>query len=1059
MKRKHKESNREYPKVSPSNELSNLVGVEEKKMRKHATVNTAKKTSNESNFHLQAHKLLKSTEIKRKYKTRLTSWIDNFQIFLNTLPIHEGIYISSLSREASNRPSRDLRFVKNIANHARNNLRCDQDISITFIRPECVGTFGLYKIDALPGPDIEMNIHMTIPKRCFKDKDFLNNRYFVKKFFYLMYLAEHLNSQNICSSIKCAYYNGNVLLPYLIVCPSSTERISIRLFLIPEQNYFKVTKFSPEINNINTQVFEQDIGIIENIEKLPTTYYNSALAFDASLAENHVFIEQIFSCSLSIREGLKLIVIWMNQRNLDTGMGAFSTELTIYFLVYLISQGMIDKNMTSYQVFTKFLFFIHTIDLTQKAISICEEISEEDLCTYKSYFDIVLMDKTGHYNTAAFLNINAYLKMKHECKLALDILDQWNIHSFSELFLTNITLYLQYDAILDVKNDNNYEFLLNTLDPKEKAKYIGNHTGLIIKILLDYLNKGFHKRVHNIVPIVPGTVEWNYGIRYRMTNRRLLFGIQLDPDFAFDNFECGIFSNNLEERNFKKFQSHNILSRVEVNLENNTIKGKRDIIKMISNYVMSETLHLNHKLYYNELEDFLVNGKVKTWYPSGTNEETVQKIINYSDDLEQKIKSLTIKPQITGIEVVSDVFCYTNVFPPIPTAYISEKELTYIKDELVHVAPKYVESIESLIKLAYSPKNMDKSSILQQMKNVFVQISELLKKQYHIVSSLNSSYLDVLHKGIVFRYYLYLPKELSSLKGTNFLQMQEKLHVVPKVVEALKSINTQYPSYGVSTCLAKRWIRAQLIDDFLLPDMVINLLNAYQYLHQSLYHAAVGSQEAFFRFLKFLIEMQWDQQPVVINFNNELSDEDIMKVEIKLQVDRKKFSALFILTPYDDGNSVFTKTAPCKEVLIRLKVLATEFLNLVENIILEESLYSWKELFIPNRRGFDCILNLQPLLNPRRHEQITRFEIDSILSFVEPKEENQHMPVINFNPVQLYLKELRAVYGDLCVFFHDTYGGNYIGVLWKPGTVEIEDIKKGFEILGKNILKSIIMKS
>lgn len=189
------------------------------------------------------------------------------------------------------------------------------------------------------------------------------------------------------------------------------------------------------------------------------------------------------------------------------------------------------------------------------------------------------------------------------------------------------------------------------------------------------------------------------------------------------------------------------------------------------------------------------------------------------------------------------------------------------------------------------------------------------------------------------------------------------------------------------------------------------------------------------------------------------SDEDIMKVEIKLQVDRKKFSGLFILTPYDDGNSVFTKTAPCKEVLIRLKVLATEFLNLVENIILEESLYSWKELFIPNRRGFDCILNLQPLLNPRRHEQITRFEIDSILSFVEPKEENQHMPVINFNPVQLYLKELRAVYGDLCVFFHDTYGGNYIGVLWKPGTVEREDIKKGFEILGKNILKSIIMKS
>ncbi|XP_044744295.1 nucleolar protein 6-like isoform X2 [Coccinella septempunctata] len=808
MKEKNYDAKKEYQnsklkRVKSDSEIEGSSNKKGKKLRAHCTNKCAEvDQSKKSQFNVQIEILLKDTEIKNKYKKKLTSWIDDFQIFLNTLPIHNATYISNFSREIFNRPSRDLRFVKNIANHSKNNLRCDKDISITFIRPECVGTFGLYKIDSYPGPNIEINFHMTIPRRCFKVKDFLNNRYFVKKFFYLMYLAEHLHSQNICSSIKCGYYYENVLLPYLILCPKSTEKIRVKIFLIPEQNYFKASIFSPEVNNVKAQVFEHDIGKIHNVEDWPTTFYNAALAFDTSLAENNVYIEQIFSSSINIQKGLKLIVIWMNKRTLDTGLGGFSTDLATYILVYLVSRGTANNNMTPLEIFRNFIYFLYNFDLTKVPISICEKISEEELQVFKDSFDIVVMDKTGCYNAASFLNINAYLKIKNECKLALNILDQLDSYSLSDLFLINIPLYLQYDAIIDVKNDNNYEILLKTVNSREKTKYIGYHMLLFIKILQEYLNRGFYGRVLNIVPIIPGSTEWHYGERFKMNNRRILFGIQLNPDIPLDISGLGPIFKDLEKGYEELNDDHSndgwIRTSRGVNFKTNTSKGRRNIIQMIANEVMSKQLNLNYKMYYNELEEFLLDGEVKTWYNSGTNEETTLKIIKSSDDLKRKIMSLKIQTAIVGIRDISDVFSFTNVFPTIPSSYIFDNNITTIKENNLifeskrpNIIPKYVEPVECVIQLDPNSKEFKSSKILKQKKTIFlVKISDLLKKKYNILSSIKPPYMDILFEGIVFRYSLYLSNEIS-LKNEesgdmDICQMEKKFIVGPKIIEALK---------------------------------------------------------------------------------------------------------------------------------------------------------------------------------------------------------------------------------------------------------------------------------
>lgn len=45
-------------------------------------------------------------------------------------------------------------------------------------------------------------------------------------------------------------------------------------------------------------------------------------------------------------------------------------------------------------------------------------------------------------------------------------------------------------------------------------------------------------------------------------------------------------------------------------------------------------------------------------------------------------------------------------------------------------------------------------------------------------------------------------------------------------------------------------------------------------------------------------------------------------------------------------------------------------------------------------------------------------------------------PAAGFNPVQLYLHELREGYRKYAVFFYDHCGGDRIAVLWRPEALE-----------------------
>ena len=84
-------------------------------------------------------------------------------------------------------------------------------------------------------------------------------------------------------------------------------------------------------------------------------------------------------------------------------------------------------------------------------------------------------------------------------------------------------------------------------------------------------------------------------------------------------------------------------------------------------------------------------------------------------------------------------------------------------------------------------------------------------------------------------------------------------------------MHTQQPSFGPTCCLAKRWLSAQLLDNSHIPDVVVELLVASMYLTPAPYRPSQMPQVGFLRLLESFARSHWNTDPVIVNFNNEMS--------------------------------------------------------------------------------------------------------------------------------------------------------------------------------------------
>lgn len=97
---------------------------------------------------------------------------------------------------------------------------------------------------------------------------------------------------------------------------------------------------------------------------------------------------------------------------------------------------------------------------------------------------------------------------------------------------------------------------------------------------------------------------------------------------------------------------------------------------------------------------------------------------------------------------------------------------------------------------------------MQAIRNIktafYLKIADLLDKQ-QILSSVTPDYLDIYYEGLLFRYRIYHPKEVSFLKKDattdgivvyretkESMDLEAALNVLPKIQGALKGLDIFY---------------------------------------------------------------------------------------------------------------------------------------------------------------------------------------------------------------------------------------------------------------------------
>lgn len=387
------------------------------------------------------------------------------------------------------------------------------------------------------------------------------------------------------------------------------------------------------------------------------------------------------------------------------------------------------------------------------------------------------------------------------------------------------------------------------------------------------------------------------------------------------------------------------------------------------------------------------------------------------------------------------------------------------------------------------------------MKSAFyLAIVDQVRNNLNLTAFPFIDHCDIVYKGFVFRLFVYTMSELFCLKMSKNEQgvlcttetkesiiYEKRMTLIPRLNSFLHSIQQKYNSFSGVCRLVKRWLASQFLLDY-FEEEAIDLMCAYFFVNPHAYEAPKSVITGFVRFLEFISNFDWKNQMMLINFNNEFQENDITEISINFKENRSKLPPVFIATPFDMNkkDSVWTTEKPSMQQLCRIVLLARQSLQSLKKSILEfESSETFKNIFRPNCKIFDVVINLKAQYCVKAFQKIDIVK-GTFLPHYHDHNANvkvKELPVVDFDPVQIYLNDLRRVYGELAYFCSDPYGDTKVYVLWKPDALkakelttrnikfrQIDPIKNmlelnvtaildDFKVLGDELVENVIVKN
>ncbi|CAG5125475.1 unnamed protein product [Candidula unifasciata] len=1031
-------------------------------------------------FRLQMSELLKEVSVKLKLQARVKEAFEALSKMVKGLSVGKVHKITD--REWLQSKSIKVPLIENPASVKG---------VFQFLPPVNVRLSGSFVLDTAVKPDVVADVVMEIPKESFNPKDYLNQRYTRKRALYLAAVASKLHKKKRIEDLKFTYFLGNPYKPVLLVTVKGSDSKSVQLCLhaVPETDTFRLSRFHVSRNNVRPKWFLGKAGSGAEFDEeddslLPATpFYNSNILHDLCMSTNDSFIEKMLKGAEGLSQGIKLLKVWLRQRELSQGFGAFSSCLITAYVVYLLMTKKLNKIMNCYQVFRTTLLSLSKADWTSEAPSLYEGKQDRSQPAVDEFRDVgqsVFVDRTGYFNIAYMMTPTFFARVKHEAGLAIKALDHSHHNCFDVLFMTHLSFARSFDHIFHINLTSELIEAASkkVVDSSQKEMDLGGHLNILLSQHIQIqLSKALDRRICLVQPLLSVSRKWNISDEPYSFNEEnhLTFGLVLDATCAFNILDKGPLGNpgNPEAKEFREFWGEKSEPR---RFKDGTIheavlwtsspcqSDRRLVCKKIVKFVLERHCGVPRRSvhYMAGKLDSLLHLNLASKNENliyGTGEEQSLAVIRAYDQVNRALRALTSLPlSIHSIQGIHPVFRHSDVFPALP-APVGADDISVVSGHVVpkegKSLPQFVPAMTVMCMLESSGKWPEEAEAIKCLKALFhVKMGKELHEKHLLPVSVHKTYVDVLKDGFVFRLKIANTRELAVLRTVvtdsgmikfreteESVALEKEIIALPHLTSLLHGLQQEHPAYSATVRLCKRWIASQMVWS-LLREEAVELIVAYLFIFPHPYTAPADPSVGLMRFLHFFVTFNWKANPLMVNLNKEFSEEDLTSIPKDFMKNRATLPSMCIATPQDKTGTKWTKPTPSESHLQRLILLARESLKILESQIMTDYLSSdFKLIFRPPLEHYDLVIRLLKKANVLAHQSVDGPH--EVPACVEEKSlaDGQPLPVIEFNVARKYFHDLQSIFGDVAMFFHDPFGGNVIGMVWKAQATEKKDFK------------------
>ncbi|KAL8705543.1 MAG: hypothetical protein Q9201_001360 [Fulgogasparrea decipioides] len=960
-------------------------------------------------FELQIGELLE--KIRPKYKSRMAKAeiaIHELRDIIESIPEREGL--PAPEAQAVLEKHSGIRMPYSAPNPAK-----DSQLLLAYSKPANINVVGSYarRTALLLDGKVTIDMTVTMPSHFFQANDYRNYRYFYKRAFYLACLAAGIQNSNASAfSLSFAYQDDNPLQPIIVVSPrlgscldqrrlkSSADGLldkddggfaqpqcTIRVILAASGDLFPLEKTLPDKTCIRSLAADGQPN-----EPSPT--YNATLRSEccslASLKQLHKSLVQ----SSAFQDASMLGTVWLHQRGLGSaiGKGGFGQFEWVSIMSTLLRGGgpagrpVLSSGYSSYQLFKATLQYLSTTDLITKPM-IIQPTSFKLMHTGRPVF----FDGARGLNLLFKMSSWSYRRLRHEANISVKTLKTPLTDRFKSLFISRVDEPSKmFDHIFQVSHD--------ATDRASSGKScVIYRTVDLANSVYEKFSYGLGDRAVLIYPQIPTTPPWRlnqtpvYGCQGDIS-----VGLLLNPEHCRrivdrgpsvdDKSAAAIFRKFWGDKaELRRFKDGTILE----SLIWNGSDTNQAVIDQIITYILQRHFDQQERasaMVSSETFDRLLPQQTATQpdmlgvFASTTSAfEFLSKSIRAMDGLPLSIRT---------VSAASPELRYSSLYAPVAGKQKSPIEV-HIQFEGSTRWPQDLIAIQRT-KIAFLLKIAD---CLEKEESVSAVCLGLDSPKYKI---LEHSFLDIATiRGVVFRLQIYHDHEMQLL--------EQALNG-----QARSSASKEEAALAIAEFkrrLLKKWRDSHLLSSH-IRDELIELLVIHT----------------------FVSAWNWQSEPLIVDFNSELTKQDIEAINVRFEAWRKldpvmNRVAMFAASNIDRGGITWTDRHPAKIIASRFTNLAKAACSLVE----EQGLNLKSEaLFVPSLSEYDFVVHLKPEYSVGNTKK-------SPFKNLQVNGESDPFAALH-NPLQLFFDELENLYGDNIIFFYNVSAPSVVAGLWNPQT-------------------------